>query len=65
MRCSNSRFSEEKLKQLIRKETVVAAIGPTTAKTLTEAGVSVDVMPEKHTLDDALDALAKYWAVRK
>lgn len=59
------KVSEEKLKQLVRKNTVVAAIGPTTAKTLTEAGVSVDVVPENHTLDDALDALAKYWAVRK
>jgi uroporphyrinogen-III synthase len=56
---------DKKLKNLIQKRTVVVAIGPTTAKTLTEANVKVDVMPEKHTLDEALDALVNYWNVHR
>lgn len=51
---------EKKLTKLIEQATVVA-IGPTTAKTLAEAGVKVDVMPKKSTIDDALDALVTYW----
>jgi uroporphyrinogen-III synthase len=58
-------ISEEKLKKLIEKKIVVVAIGPTTSKTLTEAGVKVDVMPKKHTLDKVLDALGDYWAGKK
>jgi uroporphyrinogen-III synthase len=58
-------ISEEKLKHLIEKNIVTVAIGPTTAKTLAEAGVKVDVMPQEHTLDGALDALAHHWNVEK
>jgi uroporphyrinogen-III synthase len=54
-----------KLKQLIKKKTAVTAIGPTTAKALTESGVEVDVMPQNHTLDGALDALAAHWRFEK
>jgi len=53
----------KKLKDLIQNGTVVVAIGPTTAKTLTEVDLKVDVMPEKHTLDHALEALVNYWKV--
>ena len=56
---------EDKLKHQIQEKTVIVAIGPTTAKTLTEAGVKVDVMPKNHTLDGALDALADFWNVKK
>jgi uroporphyrinogen-III synthase len=52
---------EKKLRKLIEQKTAVVAIGPTTAKTLAEAGVKVDVMPNKSTLDDTLDALVNYW----
>ena len=58
-------LSERQLKNLIQKRTVVVAIGPTTAKTLTDAGFDVDVMPEKHTLDEALNALINHWKVQK
>jgi uroporphyrinogen-III synthase len=58
-------ISIEKLKQLLGKKTVVVAIGPTTAKTLTEAGVKVDVMPQDHTLEGAINALADYWSVKR
>jgi uroporphyrinogen-III synthase len=52
---------EEKLLGLITQKSTVVAIGPTTAKTLAEAGLEVDVMPEKHVFDEALNALARYW----
>jgi uroporphyrinogen-III synthase len=58
-------ISEGKLKSLIEKKMVIVAIGPTTSRTLTEAGVKVDVMPKKHTLDEVLDALGGYWAAEK
>ena len=38
------------------------AIGPTTAKTLIDMGLKVDVIPEKHLFEEALDALAAYWS---
>ncbi len=55
-------LSEEKLKVLIQERTTIVAIGPTTAKSLTEVGIKVDVIPEKHTLDEALNTLVNYWA---
>jgi uroporphyrinogen III methyltransferase / synthase len=57
-------ISEEKLRNLMRK-TVIVAIGPTTAKTLTDAALNVDVMPQEHTLNGALGALARYWNTKK
>jgi uroporphyrinogen-III synthase len=58
-------ISERKLKSLIEKKIIVVAIGPTTSKTLAENGIKVDVMPENHTLDEALDALGSYWTATK
>lgn len=53
--------SPKELIELIKAKTVIVAIGPTTAKMLSEMGLSVDVMPEKHLFEEALDALALYW----
>jgi uroporphyrinogen-III synthase len=58
-------ISEKKLRNLMKQKVVVVAIGPTTAKTLEEAGVKVDVMPEKHVLGETLDALARFWCSEK
>jgi uroporphyrinogen-III synthase len=55
-------LSEKELKNLIKERTAIVAIGPTTAKSLIGFDIKVDVMPEKHTLDEALDALVNYWA---
>ncbi len=52
---------EKTLSKLLEQKTVVVAVGPTTAKTLAELNVKVHVIPEKSTLDDALDALVTYW----
>ncbi len=57
--------SEKKLKDLIEKKLAVVAIGPTTAKTLAEAGLKIDVMPEKHVFDEALNALSRFWNTQK
>ena len=37
------------------------AISLTTAETLAEMGLKVDVMPEKHLFEEALSALGRYW----
>jgi len=57
--------SEEKLLSLITQKSTVVAIGPTTAKTLAEAGLMVDVMPEKHLFEEALNELARHWNAKK
>ena len=54
-------ISKKKLRDLINRKCTVVAIGPTTARTLAEAGLDVDVLPEKHLFDEALDALASCW----
>jgi uroporphyrinogen-III synthase len=51
----------EKLRAFINQKLTVVAIGPTTAKTLAQMGLRVDVMPEKHLFEDALRALARHW----
>ena len=51
----------KKVQALLNQKLTVVAIGPTTAKTLVEMGVRVDVMPEKHLFEEALQALARYW----
>ena len=53
--------SHEELAKILNTKTIVVAIGPTTANTLIEAGIRVDVTPGKHTIDEALDALVAYW----
>lgn len=57
--------SEEQLIELIREKLVVMAIGPTTAKTLEDAGIKVDLMPKKHTINEALNMLSQYWDTKK
>lgn len=52
--------SAEALREMLRRLTIVA-IGPTTAETLAEMGLRVDVMPEAHLFEEALNALARYW----
>src|SRR3990170_8232471 len=51
----------EKVQTLINKKLTVVATGPTTAKTLAQMGLRVDVMPEKHLFEESLEALARYW----
>lgn len=40
---------------------VVACIGPTTAQAVEQVGITVDVMPQRYTVDGLLDALAAYY----
>jgi uroporphyrinogen-III synthase len=56
---------KDRLLELITQKCTVVAIGPTTAKTLEEKCLEVDVMPEKHVFDEALGALARYWNLKK
>lgn len=53
----------EQLRKVIAEKVTVVAIGLTTAETLHELGVKVDVTPTDYLFDKALDALAKHWGV--
>jgi len=52
--------SEEKLKQLL-SGVKIAAIGPITAKTVTDNGLEVHVQPEEHTIPEMIEAIVKYY----
>lgn len=45
----------------MHNKSTIVAIGPTTAETLAEMGLKVDVMPEKHLFEETLNALGRYW----
>lgn len=40
----------------------IAAIGPITAKTVTDNGLDVDIQPEKHTIPELISAIVKYYS---
>jgi uroporphyrinogen III methyltransferase/synthase len=52
--------SVDELKGLLRG-VKIAAIGPVTAKTVTDNGLSVDVQPETFTLADMVNAIVHYY----
>ncbi len=43
----------------------IAAIGPITAKTVTDNGLAVDVQPEQHTIPAMVDVVVEYYQERK
>ena len=53
-------ITKDKLLNLINGKVTIVAIGPVTTKTLTELGLRVDVIPEKHLFEEALNALAHH-----
>lgn len=61
MKLLEKHLTENKLKEVIKKVTIVA-IGPETARTLNEMGLKADVIPENYTFKEALEALANYWS---
>jgi uroporphyrinogen-III synthase len=52
----------EKLREIMAKKVVVVAIGPTTAEALKELNIKVDVVPKDYLFEEALSALAAFWA---
>ncbi len=52
--------SKEELQQLLLG-VKIAAIGPITAKTVIDNGLTVDVEAEEHTVDGMLAAITEYW----
>ncbi len=54
--------SMEHLRKLLAEKVTIVAIGPTTAQALDELGVKVDVVPKDYLFEEALSALAGYWA---
>ncbi|MEM3708074.1 MAG: uroporphyrinogen-III synthase [Nitrososphaerales archaeon] len=55
------KISMEKLRDLFNSKLTIVAIGPTTAETLKEMGLKVDIIPDKHLFEEAIIALAHYW----
>lgn len=53
--------SMEQLRKLFAEKVAVVAIGPTTAQTLKELNIKVDVVPKDYLFEEALTALAVYW----
>jgi uroporphyrinogen-III synthase len=56
----SAQISPEKLCDLLNAKVTVVAIGPVTARALSEMGVKVDVMPDEHVFEEALAALSRY-----
>ncbi len=52
--------SEEKLKELLGG-VKIAAIGPITAKTVTDNGLKVDIQPQEHSIDAMVQAIVDYY----
>ncbi|MCW4015950.1 MAG: uroporphyrinogen-III synthase [Candidatus Bathyarchaeota archaeon] len=55
-------ISKNKLRNILNKKLTIVAIGPVTAKTLLEMDLKVDVTPKTYLFEDALKALAQFWA---
>lgn len=52
--------NEDELKDMLR-DVKIAAIGPITAKTVTDNGLEVDVQPEEHTISELIRAVVEYY----
>lgn len=53
--------SQEELKEILTG-VKIAAIGPITAKTVTDNGLDVDVQPEEHTIPEMIRAVVDYYS---
>jgi uroporphyrinogen-III synthase len=51
----------DKIAAILGQKVTVLAIGPVTAEALAVMHVKVDVMPKKHTFEEAIAALAEFW----
>lgn len=54
--------SMDALKKIIHEKITTVAIGPTTAEALKELDIKVDVIPKDYLFEEALVALATFWA---
>ncbi len=50
----------EEIRRLM-KNVVIAAIGPITAKTVTDNGLQVDIQPESYTIPDLVQSIVEYY----
>lgn len=60
----SSQTSGDRLRDLLNQKTVIVAIGPVTADTLSKLGLKVDVMPASHVFEEALASLATFWRAK-
>lgn len=47
--------------KVLLKDVRIACIGPATEKTAKEYGINADIVPEKYTMDDLVDAISEYF----
>jgi uroporphyrinogen III methyltransferase / synthase len=52
--------TQDELKQLLQR-VKIAAIGPITAKTVTDNGLTVDVQPKVHTIPEMIQAIIEFY----
>ena len=52
--------NQDELKKLLAG-VKIAAIGPITAKTVTDSGLRVDIQPEQHTIPAMIEAIVAYY----
>ncbi|MBM9603449.1 uroporphyrinogen-III C-methyltransferase [Desulfopila inferna] len=52
--------SEGELKELL-KDVKITAIGPITAKTITDNGLTVNLQPEEHTIEEMVKTIVSYY----
>lgn len=54
--------SMDSLRKIMHEKITIVAIGPTTAEALKEIDIQVDVIPKDYLFEEALVALATFWA---
>ena len=55
----------DQLRSIIKEKVTTVAIGPTTAQALEELKIKVDVTPQDYLFENALVALAEFWALNQ
>jgi len=58
----SEKASMDTLKEIIQEKITTVAIGPTTAGALKEINIQVDIIPKDYLFEEALVALATFWA---
>ncbi|MBN2709661.1 MAG: uroporphyrinogen-III synthase [Calditrichaceae bacterium] len=61
VQCFYRLAGDDIVKKLIRQNTVIASIGPTTAKAIRNYGWPVNIIPEKSSDESMIEALARYF----
>lgn len=61
LKMMRNRISIKRLKKLMSKQMDIVAIGPVTARTLEEVGIKAKLVPRRFLVEEALEALVRYY----